>query len=455
MKKFIKDNYKLVILFILFLILGYYFPIVGDSLKWSNLSLSEIKTTGILKFFDISFLSSLILYIITKIKIIRILFIAMISLCFFVVLKNIVNKNNNTLLYMGIFLFLIISMDVFKSVFAYTPNFVYLFLGMLFLLIIELFISNKSIYKLSKGHLFILGLLSSLIHPSITIMLFVIVLIYLIIAIVKNEDKEKYLSLFLGIIMGSVYMMMGVSNLKRVIYIPNIALNAIENVVPNIYTGSFIIYFITLALLLFLSIKIFIRGNIKIKILDLLAVFMLAFFAVVFLVSKNIYMQYIAFILNMVGSIYVLYHANNSIVFKRKISLFYLSKIIYLLLLLFVVDISAVHNFVIYIFDILIILEIVDYVLPNNFLDNIWYGLVIVVLLTNIYIYRDSYIKYNEMNTYVKRQLSCDNYEIKLPIKYKLDNLYNYIPNSIDYLNNYKKYNNIKTDKNFYMYFPE
>ena len=82
-------------------------------------------------------------------------------------------------------------------------------------------------------------------------------------------------------------------------------------------------------------------------------------------------------------------------------------------------------------------------------------GLVIVVLLTNIYIYRDSYIKYNEMNTYIKRQLSCDNYEIKLPIKYKLDNLYNYIPNSVDYLNNYKKYNNIKTDKNFYMYFPE
>lgn len=455
MKKFIKDNYKLVILFILFLILGYYFPIVGDSLKWSNLSLSEIKTTGILKFFDISFLSSLILYIITKIKIIRILFIAMISLCFFMVLKNIVNKNNNTLLYMGIFLFLIISMDVFKSVFAYTPNFVYLFLGMLFLLIIELFIANKSIYKLSKGHLFILGLLSSLIHPSITIMTLIIALIYLIISIVKNEDKEKYLALFLGITLGSIYMMVVVSNLKRIIYVPNIALNAIENVIPNIYTGSFIIYFITLALLLFLSIKIFIRGNIKIKILDLMAVFMLAFFAIVFLVSKNIYMQYIAFILNMVGSIYILYHANNSIVFKRKISLFYLSKIIYLLLLLFVVDINAVHNFVIYIFDILIILEIVDYVLPNSFLENIWYGLVIVVLLTNIYIYRDSYIKYNEMNTYIKRQLSCDNYEIKLPIKYKLDNLYNYIPNSIDYLNNYKKYNNIKTDKNFYMYFPE
>ena len=139
MKKFIKDNYKLIILFLLFMILGYFFPIVGDSLKWSNSNLTEIKQAGIYKFFDISFLSSLILYIITKIKIIRILFIAIISLCFFVVLKNIVNKNNNTLLYMGIFLFLIISMDVFKSVFVYTPNFVYLFLGTLLLLLIELF----------------------------------------------------------------------------------------------------------------------------------------------------------------------------------------------------------------------------------------------------------------------------------------------------------------------------
>ena len=110
------------------------------------------------------------------------------------------------------------------------------------------------------------------------------------------------------------------------------------------------------------------------------------FFSLVFLLTKNIYLEYIAYILNIVGSYYIINKSNNSIVFKRKNNLIYISKILYIIILAFIVEIGAAYNFPIYIFDILIILNIIDYLLPNNFMEKVWFILSIVILLTNIYI---------------------------------------------------------------------
>jgi len=285
----------------------------------------------------------------------------------------------------------------------------------------------------------ILGIIASIISPLYTIIIFILSLIWLISSLIKKENSTNYLALFLGSVIGSAISILSVSNAKAVIYIPKVALNAIEVVIPSIFENNFIIFFIMIILLFFLGVKVFLKGNKSEKVLSIISIICIAFFAFVFLLSKNLYLMYISYILNLISSIYILLHANRSMVFKRKIKLIYLIKIIYLVSLIFVVDINPSHMLLLYLLDVLIILEIINYLLPNNFLIVPWFILSAVLLLTQIYIYGNTYNKYNEMTTYINHHLECGFTEIELPSKYINDYLYDYIPHSKEYL----KYNGL------------
>ena len=453
MKEIVKRNYNYFIIFALLVVLAFYFPLTGDSLYWSNFSLNKISIIGFWNAFKEGLISNVILYIITKIKLVRIIFVALIFSCLFVVSKNIINKYNKTLLYLSLFLVLVIDQSVFKSIYIYLPNFVYYVLGMLLYLIIISYICNDKLYKLAKWQALLLGIIATIITPSFTILAFIIILGNLIYNIVKKEATKGPLALFLGSTIGVTYTIIAAHMTHKIIYIPSISLHAIENVIPNIFNGSFLIYFITLALLLFLSVKVFLKSTTKIKVFDILSLLCVIFFSVVFLVSKNIYLEYISYILNLVGSYYIINKSNNSISFKRRNNIFYISKIVYILILLFIIDIEALYNFPIYIFDMLIILNIVDYLFPNDFMKEIWFVLTVIILLTNIYICRNAFIKNIDMNNYIKWHLSCDMNIIPLPSKYESDILYKYIPYETKEKKEYLKYYDIPYENDFIVYF--
>lgn len=455
MKEFIKNNYNYLIMFFLLIILAFYFPLTGRSLYWARFDISIISSENFFKIFESSLIADLIFYITCKIKIIRIVFIALVFMCMITVLKNVINKKNKTLIYIALFLLFVVDQSVFKTIYVYLPNFVYYVLAMLLYLIIVSYISNDKLFKLAKWQALLLGLIVSIINPVFTILSLLLTLGNLIYNIIKKEDTNNSLALFLGSVMGSAFMMISSNMAEKIIYIPSITLNIIENVIPNIFSMNFLIYFITLALLLFLSVKVFIKGTRKIKVLDILAVLSVLFFSLVFLLTKNIYLEYIAYILNIVGSYYIINKSNNSIVFKRKNNLIYISKILYIIILAFIVEIGAAYNFPIYIFDILIILNIIDYLLPNNFMEKVWFILSIVILLTNIYIYRNSFIRFKEMNNYIKWHLSCDINNIPLPSKYESDTLYNYIPQDPIDKGSFVEYYKISNTKDYSVYFEE
>ena len=88
-------------------------------------------------------------------------------------------------------------------------------------------------------------------------------------------------------------------------------------------------------------------------------------------------------------------------------------------------------------------------------MEKIWFILSIIILLTNIYIYRNSFLKFKEMNNYIMWHLSCDMNIIPLPSKYESETLYNYIPQDPIDKGSFVEYYNISNKNDFIVYFEE
>lgn len=436
MKRFIKDNYQYIILFLLLIVLTYFFPQVSDDMMWAN----KKGFSSVHNFWNLAYgkvLTALFSYVLSKVKIVRIIFYAVTTLSLTIFMKNIVNKKNKTLSFIALFMLLLLDNNILAQTFVSTYGYIYNTIGILFLLIIVSLITNKEINSLNKGLVLLLGVIASSISPIFTIVIIVFSLICLVYHLIKKDSSMNYLALFLGSVIGSAISILSVSNAKEVIYIPNVALNAIEVVIPSIFENNFIIFFVMIILLFFLGVKVFLKGNWNEKILSIISILCIAFFAFVFLLSKNLYLMYISYILNLVSSIYILIHANRSMVFKRKVTLIYLIKSIYLISLILISDIQPYHMLLLYLLDVLIILEIVNYLLPNNFLIIPWFILTVVLMFVHIYVYGNVYKGYNEMTNYINHHLECGFTDIELPSKYVNDYLYDYIPYSKEYLKYY------------------
>lgn len=436
MKRFIKDNYQYIILFLLLIVLTYFFPQVSNDMMWAN----KKGFSSVHNFWNLSYgkvLTALFSYVLSKVKIVRIIFYAVTTLSLTIFMKNIVNKKNKTLSFIALFMLLLLDNNILAQTFVSTYGYIYNTIGTLFLLIIVSLITNKEINSLNKGLVLLLGVIASSISPIFTIVIIVFSLICLVYRLIKKDSSMNYLALFLGSVIGSAISILSVSNAKEVIYIPNVALNAIEVVIPSIFENNFIIFFVMIILLFFLGVKVFLKGNWNEKILSIISILCIAFFAFVFLLSKNLYLMYISYILNLVSSIYILIHANRSMVFKRKVKLIYLIKSIYLISLILISDIQPYHMLLLYLLDVLIILEIVNYLLPNNFLIIPWFILTVVLMFVHIYVYVNVYKGYNEMTNYINHHLECGFTDIELPSKYVNDYLYDYIPYSKEYLKYY------------------
>jgi len=247
------------------------------------------------------------------------------------------------------------------------------------------------------------------------------------------------LLLFLGSSIGVVSNLLGVYLNNIEIKFSHITTNMLNNVVPSLMNYNFIIVLITISFLLFLSIKTFCKSEMLKKIKVALAMCFLAGYAFIILFSNNVILNYIAFLLYTISSLYLLINVNNSRLFKSKIILYFTFKLLYISLSsLFVIDNISFVLFP-FIIDIMIIMELINYVLPQNFLSLVWYIAVCVFAMVNIYVYANVFSKYHDMNKYIINDIETGNVNIEIPSKYETDYLYDYLPSSssIEYFLNY------------------
>lgn len=449
--KIIKKYWEYVLLFLLFAFLSYTFVLTKEDLTWA-----VFGTVGNLKdFFNLSngnYVASLLLMLFTKSRIIKALSYGILTVSLLVSMRNAVNKKNNTLIFISAFLILLIGRNLFNSSYAYLTGFINNFISALFILItINMFIKEK--IKLNKVLIFLWGIVvtSLNLYTSISLLLFSVIL-----SIYKSSKKVESRNTFIlsvGLLCGTIFNL--VENIigNRSILIDNPINYLFHKIIPDMYSYNFIIMIVLLAFLLFLCIKIFTKGSFNKKVLTIISMSGITFYASVFILSSNNILNYIALIVFYMASLFILLNANNSIIFKKHIKTYYLFKMIYFIIILFINNTNLCPVLPIIVIDIVIILELINYVFPNNFLKKTWTLILTLLLLSNIYIYSTVNKKFMEMNWYIKNNLECGKNEVFLPSKYETDYLYDYYPKTLSDKEYYLKYYQIEIDLPIYIRF--
>ncbi len=441
--KFIKKNWYYIVVFILVFILSALFSPLKSDWYWS--SVAPFK--GFNSFLNISYgklLGSIISILLTKYKLLKVITYSIITISLFVLIKNIINKKNNNLLYVGICLFFLLDNMLINSTYVSLNGFINEFLGTLFVLILINFILKKTINKLNILLIFIFGLVSTLISYNVTTLILILVVTLFINKYREKDNFKHLLSLLFGTITG--FLIMFISSSYREVYSFNITYNLFHELIPKIFNMNFFIILILISLLLFLSIKIFVKGTFKNKVYVTLSITSITVFSLAYLLSTNYILNYISYVLFTVSTLYILLHANNSKIFKDRIKIYYTVKILYLIIILCNSTINTSNLLLPFILDIMVILELINYVLPNDFLKGIWISFSILLLLSNTYIYSNVYKKNTEMNWYIKIHLECSMYDVSLPSKYETVYLIDYIPENESEIKNYIEYYDIDID---------
>lgn len=452
--KYIKENWPYFLIFVLFALLASFFPLTSTDLRWVNIA----NDLDIKNFYNIAsgkLLSSAILLSITKYKILKILTYGVLSTCLFVLMKNIVNKKNMTLMYIGIFLFLLLGSKILSTGYVWTTGFVYNFIGALFILIyIYLFIKNTP-SKMNVLLLFLLGLSSSLINPYISIVLLILLVIGILYRKKMSLSASSYGTLIFSIMFGLSIMMYYLLKNEIIVMSPKFVHNLLHEMVPILYSSNFLIVLILLAFLLFLCIKIYLKGDIKKRIYTIISMVCMSIYALVFILNSNDILNYVFYILFTASSLFVLLYSNNSILFKKKIVTYFIVKIVYIFVATFIPELVYGDVLLPLLLDILIILEIVNYIFPSNFLEKIWISVIIILIGANIYLYKDVFEENRSLNYYIKNHLECETYDFSIPSKYDTEFLYRVLPETLEEKINYVTYYDIAIDKIYNVYFNE
>ena len=445
--KYIKTSWKYIFFFILFMLISNFFSFTTNDLIWFN-------TKNINNFLSLSkgyVLSSALTILLMHVKVIRIITYGILSVCIFELLKRTVNKKNNTLSFIAIFIFFLTNTEIITKSYISISSFCTNFISSILVLIIISYLTKDTLYKLNKYIIFILGLVSASFTPLISLLLFITVSIISLYNDIKKTPDKSVNILLGGISLGFIIELILILKSGAVFTLPNIPNNLLYNLIPMLYNVNFLISLLLIAFLLFLSIKIYIKGNRTKRVYVILSIGIIATYSFTNLLSQNIYLNYIMLIFYTIASIFILLNANNSIRFKNKIKTYYLFKIVYLLILVFTPNLNEAHILFPILIDILIILELFNYVFPNNFLKVPWLVISLLILISNIYIYKNIYSRNIELKNYIKHNLECNILKIQIPSKYQNDYMNNYIPKTVKDKENYKNYLGIESDDEYYI----
>lgn len=425
-----KKNYIIYILtFISLTVLAYFFPLTGKDLLWANLEpknfLEVLKSEGC------GLIPGLLLLGLTKIKLLRIIFIGAIGTLLPSLLKNTVNKNNRTLFYLGMFFILLFDKPIFSHVLANTTGFVIHFIGSLFLIIFIKLLINNSIARMNSFSIIILGLLVSSLMPMYSFIIFLSTLIYML-RIKEVDYRNKYLILIASETIGLLFSVF----YSKFTY-DSFSTTLIHSLIPSLRGSNFFSTLILSASLFFMAIKVFIKGK---KVESILSILGISSYLFISLLSNNDILTYICFILFFIGSFYILYNARRNKLFKYKVLTIYTFKLLVVIFLSLFKEVEPGSMMFLYLSDILIILEIYNYIFPENFLRQVWLPVVIIIIGVNIYLYSNALNKYNKMNTFIKNSLECQTDSFNVPNRYFSEYIYKIIPENEHELQEYITY---------------
>lgn len=431
MKK-ILYKYKFISIFMFIMILTIFFPLTGKDQYFAMMNINYFR--NFIDFKNGGIVLGTILTVLAKMPVFKILVISVLSTSMFILLKNIVSKKNSVLAFLGVFLFFLIDKKLFASSFVNLNGFVNHFIGSLFILIMLNIFNKNALYNMREGLVLILGFLGTCLNPVYAFSIFLLSILYIIFERRVGVER-KYFALLSGEILGILLIALNL-DLNYVGFSHNI----IREFIPRLVNMNFIIVLILNSLVLLESFKIFSKKN-KVKIV--LSAFSMLIFLFSTLLIKNPLINYITFIANIIGSLFILINLNNSDMFKRKMCLIYCTKIIYILCLCFLGNIEDGNILFLTIIDILIILELYNSLLPTDFLLPVWILVSVFSISSNIYIYKSVNHKYEEYNFYMKNTLECSIGEHKVPSKYLTEYLYDYIPQDTNALKWYVEYHDI------------
>lgn len=428
-------NYKFLFVFVLFVILALLFPLVGRDLYWASSKIVNFK--DFLNLLDGGILNSAFLILLSKFKWARVVTYGVLSTAMFVLIRNVVNKKNDALMFMAMFFFVLHDKIVFASSYASLVGFTEHFLGSIFLILfINALIKNSFS---NKGCLFLLifGLLSSSISIRYSFIIFVVSLGYFIWKYRSGIKDKNLWALIVGEIVGLVgSILLSKFNYDGLIY------NLLYGFIPKVSGTNFLILLILSALILLHAIKLFNKGK---QLGAILAIFGVSSFLFSSLLTSFEYLNYITYVLYFVSSFYILYNFTNSKLFKYRVTIYYTFKFLFILSLCLFGGITDGSTLFLYLVDIILILELYNHIFPVNFLSIVWVIISVLMMVSYIYVYHNVANKYNEMNFYVKNRLECYFDEFYIPEKYRTDYLYDYIPSNRDNFEIYVMYYDIST----------
>ena len=392
----------------------------------------------------ISPLASLLSFIMSNAYALRLLSYGILSLSFFIIIRNIINQKNNSLVFMGIFLFFMIDQSILNESIVSITGFVHVFVGFIFLLVVINYLINENLYKVPKPLIIFIGIVASSFNV-IYALIVLLLLLYKIIDNTKNKIKDKsILLLFMGVLLGNIFI---ISNNYDIVYysVGEVSHNILYEILPSILNINFIITIILIAFLFRLAIKSFLYsvGFERIKIV--LSILAISIFAFVSLLSKLTYLNYISLILYICSSYYIIRHGTDSYSFKEKMKVYYFIKVIYLLLISFI-RVNFNIAFISALIDIIIILELVNITFKTNYLNIPYTFIALFMLSAEIVIANNTKIVIKDMNNYLKRNLSCDISLITLPSKFKQEDVSIYLPLYKDEKKLYLKYLDIDNE---------
>ena len=445
MKTKIKENTGLIIITFLIFVLSSFFIVTDDDLIYFVAN-SFKSFNDIFKFSKGFILSQTIISLIVKYKFLRTIFITIVFVSSLFVILKIINKENKAIIYLGIYLVFLMPLNVFKVLIS-CKGFTEYMVPILLILIYINFLIKDNLHNCKPYICFVLGYITTLFSPLFSITFFIVSLIELLYKIIKKQTTTNHLIIFLGACIGVGTCMYGISFSKTIIYMPNIISNLFRNFIPIVYSKNIFI-FLFIFLLLIVSFKVFKYKSKYLKVSSILSIIVFITFLVGHFINLGLYLNYIVFVLFNVASIFMLLHFTTSIKFKRKIVIYYLFKVIYFVTIILQLNISESMLIFIYFIDILVILDLINFILPKNYMYKTFAFVTYFILISYIYIFGKSFYANEEILKSIKRGVNCNQSAIKIDSDYK--KIYPYeLPINKDYLNNYLLYYEIKPDREF------
>ncbi len=240
-----KERWFYIFFFILVLILCYFFPYTHDDWDWGSITGLERLQNGFSNF-NGRWVGNTLGMLLTRVRILRAFAISFTLLGCIILVKKIINKENNQLPYFIILLILLMPIRMFAQSFAWTVGFA----NYVPVVLIALFIiyKNKSIFQEKREGIsnkwivpfLLLGFIGTLFMEHLTI--YLVVLGIFLIALDFFKNKKVVLAnifYFIGTIAGSALMFSNTG--YRTLFGEGDGYRSIEN--GNIFLRAFKTYF--------------------------------------------------------------------------------------------------------------------------------------------------------------------------------------------------------------------